>query len=472
MLTAERIPNNVNLSDNKRLLRALEHWQPKYNAWWRDMGPAGFQDHHQIYLRTAVSVDPDGWANYAYVNMPEYRWGIFLAVPEKDRRIGFGDFHGDPVWHEVPGEFRNPLRRLVVTQGDTEPASVEQQRLLGAFCPSVYDLRNLFQVNVEEGRHLWAMVYILHSYFGRDGRDEAEELLDRRSGHEDKPRILDAFNQPIENWLDFFMFAMFTDRDGKSQLMSLSESAFDPLSRTTRFMLTEESFHMFVGENGVARILERTCELMKQAGYSGDVRKLGGLDLPTIQKFLNLWFSTSVDLHGSEVSSNAATYFANGLKGRAKEASYEDHKALHDHYHVEFYENSAFNTHAVPLRQAMNEVLRDWYVGDCAAGVVRWNRIMERHGIPDRLKLPDRKFNRAIGIYADFHFDPDGRPISKEEWEAHRDEWLPTEADRGFVKNLMTKPVFETGKFANWIAPPAKGVNRLPVDFEYVRTEG
>ena len=146
------------------------------------------------------------------------------------------------------------------------------------------------------------MVYLLHSYFGRDGRDEAEELLERQSGNRDKPRILDAFNEPIENWLDFFMFTMFTDRDGKSQLLSLSESSLDPLSRTTRFMLTEEAHHMFVGETGIARILERTCQLMKQAGYSGDVRKLGGIDLPTIQKFINLWFSLSLDLHGSEVS--------------------------------------------------------------------------------------------------------------------------------------------------------------------------
>ena len=130
----------------------------------------------------------------------------------------------------------------------------------------MYDLRNLFQVNVEEGRHLWAMVYLLHSYFGRDGRDEAEELLARQSGNRDKPRILDAFNEPIENWLDFFMFTMFTDRDGKSQLLSLSESSLDPLSRTTRFMLTEEAHHMFVGETGIARIVERTCQLMKESG--------------------------------------------------------------------------------------------------------------------------------------------------------------------------------------------------------------
>ena len=289
------------------------------------MGPQGFQDYHQVYVRTAISVDPEGWAHFEYVKLPEYRWGIFLADPVHDRRIGFGDFFGQPVWQEVPGEFRNQLRRLIVTQGDTEPASVEQQRLLGQRCPSLYDLRNLFQVNVEEGRHLWAMVYLLHSYFGRDGRDEAEELLERQSGNRDKPRILEAFNEPIDNWLDFFMFTMFTDRDGKSQLMSLSESSLDPLSRTTRFMLTEEAHHMFVGETGIARILERTCQLMKQAGFSEDVRKLGGIDIPTIQKHLNQWFSLSLDLHGSEVSSNAASYFANGLKGRAKEDTFDEH---------------------------------------------------------------------------------------------------------------------------------------------------
>ena len=155
------------------------------------------------------------------------------------------------MWQEVPGEHRNTLRRLIVTQGDTEPASVEQQRLLGHSCPSVYDLRNLFQVNVEEGRHLWAMVYLLQSYFGRDGREEAEALLERRSGDADKPRILGAFNEPCTDWLSFFMFTFFTDRDGKFQLLALAESAFDPLSRTTRFMLTEEAHHMFVGETGV-----------------------------------------------------------------------------------------------------------------------------------------------------------------------------------------------------------------------------
>src|SRR6516162_7643295 len=275
----ERIPNNVDLGDNRALQRALEHWQPHFLDWWKEMGPAVFAG-ADVYLRTATAVDAQGWASYGMVRMPDYRWGIFLADPVADRRIGFGDAFGDPVWQQVPGEHRSALRRLIVTQGDTEPASVEQQRRLGETCPSLYDLRNLFQVNVEEGRHLWAMVYLLHGFFGRDGREEAEELLARRSGSADRPRILGAFNEPISDWLSFFMFTMFTDRDGKYQLLALSESGFDPLSRTTRFMLTEEAHHMFVGETGVGRVVQRSAELTKQS-KNGDARELGGIDLPT-----------------------------------------------------------------------------------------------------------------------------------------------------------------------------------------------
>ena len=447
MISAERIPNNVGLSSNKRLQRALEHWQPAYIQWWRDMGPQGFQDLHQVYVRTAVSVDPSGWAHFEYVKLPEYRWGIFLADPVHDRRIGFGDFYGKEVWQEVPGEFRNQLRRLIVTQGDTEPASVEQQRWLGQRCPSLYDLRNLFQVNVEEGRHLWAMVYLLHSHFGRDGRDEAEELLERQSGNRDKPRILDAFNEPIDNWLDFFMFTMFTDRDGKSQLLSLSESSLDPLSRTTRFMLTEEAHHMFVGETGVARIIERGCQLLKEAGFSGDVRKMGGIDLPTIQRFINLWFSLSLDLHGNEISTNAASYFANGLKGRAQEEKWDDHLATEQFYELDVPAAAGrLERKAIPMRTAMNEVLRDWYVGDCEAGVQRWNRILERHGLSDRLRLPDRKFNRGIGMFSSVHYDPHGVALSNEEWEKRRHEWLPSAADREYLLSIMARAGVRAGE--------------------------
>ena len=250
--------------------------------------------------------------------MPDYRWGIFLNPAEPERKIGFGAHRGEPVWQEVPGEYRSNLRRIIVTQGDTEPASVEQQRHLGLTCPSMYDLRNLFQVNVEEGRHLWAMVYLLHRYFGRDGREEAEALLGRRSGDADNPRILGAFNERTPDWLSFFMFTFFTDRDGKFQLSALTESAFDPLARTTRFMLTEEGHHMFVGRNGIRRIIERTGEVMlrERTEDPARLRALGVIDLPTMQRYLNFHSSVTVDLFGADLSSNAATFYTTGLKGR------------------------------------------------------------------------------------------------------------------------------------------------------------
>ena len=243
------------------------------------MGPQGFQDHHQVYLRTAISVDPAGLGALRLREAARLPLGHLPRRADARSQDRLRRFHRPAGLAGSAGRVPQPAAPPDRHPGRHRAGERRAAALLGAHCPSLYDLRNLFQVNVEEGRHLWAMVYLLHSYFGRDGRDEAEELLERQSGNPDKPRILDAFNEPIENWLDFFMFTMFTDRDGKSQLLSLSESSLDPLSRTTRFMLTEEAHHMFVGETGIARILERTCQLMKEAGFSGDVRKLGGIDL-------------------------------------------------------------------------------------------------------------------------------------------------------------------------------------------------
>lgn len=467
-ISSEKIPNNVNLSEDKKLQRALEQWQPNFIQWWMDMGPTDFQA-RDVYLRTAVSVDADGWAHFDYVKMPEYRWGIFLAEPVKDRTIGFGDVMGTPAWQEVPGEHRNSLRRLIVTQGDTEPASVEQQRLLGHTCPSLYDLRNLFQVNVEEGRHLWAMVYLLQRFFGRDGREEAEELLTRRSGNADRPRILGAFNEPIVDWLSFFMFTMFTDRDGKYQLLALAESGFDPLSRTTRFMLTEEAHHMFVGETGIGRVVQRTAELMK----TGDVRAQGGIDLATMQKYLNLWYTLSLDLFGSEISTNAANFFGAGLKGRAKEEKFEDHVVSEGTYGMDVLDpaTGGVKRDEIAMRSAMNEVLRDSYVEDCQRGVDRWNKVLAEAGHDQRLVLPSRRFHRNQGIFAGHFFDPNGAPLTAAEWERRKTDWLPSEADKAYVKSLQARAVTKPGQMANWIAPPARGVNARPVDFEYVRTE-
>ena len=332
-----KIPNNVNLTEDRQVLRALESWHPGYIDWWKTMGPDGFQE-ALVYLRTAVSVDPKGWAKFDYVKMPDYRWGILLAPQEEGRKIPFGQHLGAPAWQEVPGEYRAMLRRLITIQGDTEPASVEQQRHLGKTAPSLYDMRNVFQVNVEEGRHLWAMVYLLQKYFGRDGREEAAELLQRRSGDADKPRMLGAFNEATPDWLSFHMFTFFTDRDGKMQLESLAQSGFDPLSRTCRFMLTEEAHHMFVGETGIGRTLQRTCEAMKEAGIEDvndieRVRALGVIDLPTMKKKLNLHYSLSLDLFGSEVSTNAANAFNAGIKGRFQETKIDDDHKL-ENFHL------------------------------------------------------------------------------------------------------------------------------------------
>jgi len=424
-----------------------------------------------VYLRTATSVDPQGWAQFGHVKMPDYRWGIFLNPAEAGRKIHFGDHIGQDVWQDVPGEHRANLRRIIVTQGDTEPASVEQQRHLGLTCPSQYDLRNLFQVNVEEGRHLWAMVYLLHKHFGRDGREEAEALLERRSGEQDNPRILGAFNEKTPDWLSFYMFTYFTDRDGKFQLCALAESGFDPLARTTRFMLTEEAHHMFVGESGVSRVIQRTCDMMNQL-KTDDVTKLraaGVIDLPTIQRYLNFHFSVTIDLFGADESSNAATFYSSGLKGRFEEGKrMDDHVLKNDTYKVLQVSNGRLVEKDVPMLNALNEVLRDDYIKDSVGGVDRWNKVIDKAGIDFRLKVPHKAFNRKIGPLSTVHISPDGRVISDSEWNANVDQWLATDEDRAYVASLMGR-VVEPGKFANWIAPPIMGINRQPVNFDYIR---
>ena len=465
----EKIPNNVDLSNDLSLQRALEHWQPKFKSWWTEMGPEGFQA-SDVYLRTATSVDAEGWATYGKVKMPEYRWGIFLNDKVTDRKIHFGDNIGQPVWQQVPGDYRSILRRLIVTQGDTEPASVEQQRELGKTCPSLYDLRNLFQVNVEEGRHLWAMVYLLHAYFGRDGREEAEGLLERNSGDVDNPRILGTFNEPITDWVSFFMFTYFTDRDGKYQLKSLAESSFDPLARTCQFMLTEEAHHMQVGESGITRMIQRTLEVMNDLKTDSveAIRNAGVVDLQTIQRYINFWFSSSLDLFGSEISSNSATAFANGLKGRPDEMRYEDHSEKNSTYTFEGLSiKNAIEEQTIPMRNAMNEITRLSYVADCEIGLKRWNRLIKKSGQDIVLALPSTRFRRSIGIWAGIETNPGGKIISKSEFDANISSWLPSENDREYIKSLMVQ-VTEVNKTAGWIASPSRGINKLDTGYEYV----
>ena len=467
---SQAIPNNVNLSSDRVLQRALEQWQPNFLSWSGDMGPVGALS-HDVYLRTATSAHPSGWAHFDYVKMPEYRWGIFLSPQVVDRKIHFGEELGKAVWQDVPGEHRANLRRIIVTQGDTEPASVEQQRHLGLTAPSLYDLRNLFQINVEEGRHLWAMVYLLHRFFGRDGREEADALLQRRSGHQDNPRILGAFNEATPDWLSFFMFTYFTDRDGKFQLCALAESSFDPLARTTRFMLMEEAHHMYVGESGVARVIARTCEVMKQHDieHPDQVRAHGAIDFPTLQRYLNFHYSVTLDLFGADQSSNAAIFYSSGLKGRFEESRRHDDHVLKDRtYTILEVVNGTLVEREVPMLNALNEVLREDFIRDSVSGVSRWNKVIEKAGLAFRLSVPHKAFNRQIGTLSGVHITPDGRPISREEWSAGKSSWLATSADRAFVASLM-QPKSEPGQYAGWIAAPTHAINKQPLDLEYVR---
>jgi len=183
---------------------------------------------------------------------------------------------------------------------------------------------------------------------------------------------------------------------------------------------------------------------------------------------MNFWFSSALDLFGSEVSSNAASYFANGLKGRPDESLYEDHIAAGD-YTLDLPDGSGgVKAESVSMRNAMNEVMRAAYIRDCENGVKRWNKIIEKGGVKFELRLPSARFRRTVGAWSNVPTDPAGNPIAAEVFAANLPQWIPMPADEAFVASLM-QPVLEPGKVAAWIAPPDRGINNLPVDYEYVR---
>lgn len=228
---------------------------------------------------------------------------------------------------------------------------------------------------------------------------------------------------------------------------------------------------MFVGESGIARILQRTAEVMARHAQDApaDVRRHGVIDLPTLQRYFNRHYSVTLDLFGADVSSNAATFFSTGLKGRFDEPKIaDDHRLESATYPVLEVADGRLVERQVPALNALNERLRDRYIKDTIAGVARWNRVLERHGIEARITLPHKAFNRRIGSFAGARVGLDGRLISEDEWRLREREWLPAADDCAYVASLMT-PVVEPGRFAGWIAPPATGINKQPLEFEYVR---
>jgi benzoyl-CoA 2,3-dioxygenase component B len=258
------------------------------------------------------------------------------------------------------------------------------------------------------------------------------------------------------------------------QLHSLAQSGFDPLSRTCRFMLTEEAHHMFVGETGISRVVQRTCDAMKAAGIDdpadiAKVRALDVIDLPTIQKKLNLHYSLSLDLFGSEVSTNAANTFNASLKGRYRETQIEDDHRLRDAtYPVLKMIDGKITRVDEPALTALNMRLRDDYTQDCVKGLLRWNKIIELAGYEFRLALPHVAFHRQIGEFKAIQATPQGLLIDDATWQRDKARWLPSTEDGAFIASLM-KPEYETGKYASWIAPPKVGIDNKPGDFEYVK---
>lgn len=228
---------------------------------------------------------------------------------------------------------------------------------------------------------------------------------------------------------------------------------------------------MYVGESGVARVIQRTCEIMAQhkTDDPDQVRKLGVIDLPTIQRYLNFHYSVTIDLFGADVSSNAATFYSSGLKGRFEETRFDDDHLLRDAtYPVLKVADGRLLSGEAPALNALNEKLRDDYIKDTISGVGRWNRIIKKAGIPFELSVPHKAFNRKIGPLAGLRISPDGRTVGEAEWNAHEREWLATDEDRAFVASLMGR-VATAGHFANWISPPERSINKQPQDFEYVR---
>ena len=312
--------------------------------------------------------------------------------------IEFGDFQGQRKWDrvgQIPNQsIRDALLNLIVYQGDTEFASVEQQKNLLETAPTEYDRQALVRVNSEEMRHGWQMCYLLVNYFGDSGKLEARKLLERRAFRGD--RLLGSFNAPVNNWLDFFTYTEFVDRDGKYQLTMLSHSSFAPLAESVTAMLKEEFFHMFTGHTGLTRIL-----------------RAGKVPLPIVQKYFNKWLSTAYDLFGTDRSSSANWAYVWGLKGR-----FDEHEAK------------------VPAdKEKLNDLARDHYLAESGKLIDQLNQLIPQG--EQKLYAPDLKFNRSIGEYVGKNYSVTGELLSPDAYKNHLAGALPSAEDEQVLNDLV-----------------------------------
>jgi len=338
----------------------------------------------------------------------DYHFETKLGELESDE-IEFGHFAGQKQWEkllEVPDQrIRDALEHLIDYQGDTEFASVEQQRNLIERAPTQYDLQSMIRVNREEMRHGWQMGYLLVTYFGDAGKRASQRLLERRAS--ENTRLLGSFNEPVLSWLDFFPYTDFIDRDGKYPLTMLSRSAFAPLARSMRPMLQEEAFHLLTGNMGLMRIV-----------------KAGKIPSALIQRYFNKWLSTGADLFGQDESSSAHWAYLWGLKSRYDEHLFE----------------------GPPDMAKINELSRSQYLKEVGALIDALNRLITAD--QPKLRIPDEKFRRSIGQYAGMTYSVDGELLSPEAYEKHLKEVLPSEEDQNYLIGLE--------KEKGWIIEPVQ----------------
>ena len=360
----------------------------------------------------------DEWRREIGVNrdeMASFKFDTLYGNIETEE-IQFGAFKGRRKWEnlrQVPTQqMRDALMNLIVYQGDTEFASVEQQRHLFEASPTDWDRRALTRVMIEEMRHGWQMCALLLDHFGYSGKVEAQKMLERRA-FENK-RLLGAFNVDVDNWMDFFTYTDFVDRDGKFQLQMLKYSAFAPLGRSMSYMLREEAFHMGTGNDGLRRIVEA-----------------GVIPAWLIQKYLNKWISSSYDLFGTDNSSSAHWAYVWGIKGRYDEPKNAQDAKLDD----------------------LNDYNRNLYHDEVAGLIERFNSVL-KPGEP-MLYAPDIKFNRAIGRYArqKFHAKT-GEPLDDKAYEEHLKEYMPSAEDRKLLLEIIANE-------KKWIVPKEGGRDPL-----------
>jgi len=358
----------------------VDDYTQNFEVWIRD-----FQE-----WQTRIGFDPS-W-------LGDYRFDIKFDWDTAGMDIEFGDFEGMPKWDrrmQIPQQnIRDAIISMVSVQGDTEFASVEQQNHLLETAPTEYDKKSALRIMCEEQRHGWQMAYLLCTYFGEHGVREASKLLERNA--QDGTRILGSFNAPIDHWLDFFCFTHFIDRDGKYQLKMLSTSSFKPLAASMGPMLKEESFHLGTGANGLRRIV-----------------KQGVIPCALIQKYINKWVSTGLDLFGTDDSTSAQWAYVYGIKGRFDEReSGEDADRNH-----------------------LNEASRELYFQELRAEMKRISSA-RKDGEPDII-IPSDKFNRGIGKYAGKRFTVEGDTFegSNKEWQEYLDSVIPTAEDEDRLMN-------------------------------------